>query len=170
MKQKLIIIRGAPASGKTTISEGLRDFNNKIVWFKTDNLKLFFSDPSESRILDEVMETCLATLSHLLDKGYTVIYEGIFVKPEYVEKAIGIGESKNIPVAIYQLSCSLKTLQERDKNREGIKEGCRKRMGNGAIENLYNIIASKPIERSIKLDTESKSLEECIEIIKKNFN
>lgn len=170
MTQKLIILRGAPASGKTMISENLRDFDKKIVWFKTDNLKLFFSDPSEARIRDEVMETCLATLNNLLDRGYSAVYEGIFVKPEYVYRAIEIGKSKNIPVITYQLECSLKTLQERDKARKGVPEGLRKALGEEVIESLYKKVEENPIENAIKLNTEEKTLEECIQIIRNNFN
>lgn len=170
MTQKLIILRGAPASGKTSISESLRDFDKKIVWFKTDNIKQFFSDPSEARILDEVMETCLATLNNLLDRGYSVIYEGIFVKPEYVFRAVEIGRNKSIPVIIYQLECSLKTLQERDRARKGVKEGFRKALGDEAIESLYKKVEENPIEGAIKLNTEEKTLEECIQIIRNNFD
>jgi chloramphenicol 3-O-phosphotransferase len=170
MVQKLVILRGAPASGKTTISEKLRDFDNKIVWFKTDSFKQFFSSPGEDRILDEIMETCLATLCNLLDRGYSVIYEGIFQKAEYVQKTVDIGISKNVPVVIYQLSCSLEILKERDRNRKGIKEGCRKPLGDEAIENLFKKLKENPINGAIKLDTQNTSLEDCIEIIRKNFN
>lgn len=169
MKQVLIVLRGAPASGKTTIGENLRDFDRKIVWFKTDNIKTFFSNPRESRILDEVMETCLVILKNLLDKGYSVIYDGIFKKPEYAQKAVDLAKSMNIPTIVYQLTCSLKTLQERDRIRKGVKEGCRKPLGDEIIESLFNKVENNPIEGAIKLNTEEKSLEECLEIIRKNF-
>src|SRR3989344_6876754 len=103
MSQKLIILRGAPATGKTTISENLRNFDKKIVWFKTDNFKPFFTDYlNEERALDAVFETCLATLNYLLDQGYSVIFEGIFKDPKYPLKAIEMGKSKNISVIVYQ--------------------------------------------------------------------
>src|SRR5665213_1997419 len=162
MKQVLVIIRGAPASGKTTISESLRDFDKKIVWFKTDNIKDFFSDPSEARILDEVMETCIAILNNLLDRGYSVVYEGIFKNPDYAIRAIEVGRKRNIPTITYQLSCSLETLKARDKTRKGVKEGFREPMGDDVIESLYNKVENNPIEGAIKLSTEEKSLEECI--------
>lgn len=47
MKQVLIVLRGAPDSGKSTISKRLRDSDNKIVWLKTNNFKPFFSDSGE---------------------------------------------------------------------------------------------------------------------------
>ena len=169
MRQVLIILRGAPASGKTTIGENLRNFDEKIVWFKTDNIKPFFSE-FEDRTLDAVMETALATLDHLLDEGYSVVYDGIFQNSAYAQKAVELAKSKKIATVVYQLTCSLKTLQERDKTRKGVKEGCRKPLGDEVIKSLFNKVENNPIEGTTKLNTEEKSLEECLEIIRKNFD
>lgn len=168
MKQILIILRGAPASGKTTIGKNLRDFRNKIIWLKVDNFKPFFSEDLEET-LPAVNETALATLKYLLDQGNSVIFEGIFRNPIYIEKAMEYAKNKNIACIFYQLSCSLKTLQERDEVREGIKEGCRKPLGDEVIEKIYNELENKKIDGAIALDTENKSLQECIEIIRKNL-
>ena len=171
MRQTLVILRGAPASGKTAIAENLRDFDNKIVWFKTDNLKPFFSDRfGEETALDAVMETSLVTLNYLLDQGYSVVFEGIFINPVYPQRAIQMGKTKNIYTVAYELECSLKTLQERDKARRGVPEGLRKALGDDKIENLYNKVKENPIEGSIKLNTEEKSLEECIDLIRNSFD
>ena len=163
-----MILRGAPASGKTTIGESLRNFDKKIVWLKTDNVKLFFSN-FEDRTLDEVMGTCLVVLDNLLGRGYSVIYEGIFKRPEYVSRAVEIAKSKNIPYVIYQLECSLKTLQERDKKRPGVPQGLRPALGDELIESLYNTVRENPIPGAISLNTEEKTLEKCLGIIRKNF-
>jgi predicted kinase len=168
MAQILVILRGASASGKSTIGESLRDFDKKIVWLKTDNIKLFFSS-FEDRALDAVMDTALATLNHLLDQGYSVVYDGIFKKPEYFQRAIDLAKSKNIPVVVYQLVCSLETLKERDKNKPGVKEGLRNALGDEIIESLFRKVEDNPIEGAIKLNTEEKSIEECIGIIRRNF-
>ena len=135
MKQTLIILRGAPASGKSTIAEQLRDFNKKIVWLKTDNFKPFFSDDLDGA-LDAVMQTSLVMLSYLLEQGYSVVFEGIFKDPIYAMRAMQIGKDKNILAFAYQLKCSLEKLQERDLSRKGIQEGCRKPLGNDLIETL----------------------------------
>ncbi len=168
MKQVLIILRGAPASGKTTIGKNLRDFHNKIVWLKVDNFKPFFSENLEEA-LPVVNETALVTLRYLLDQGNSVIFDGIFRNPIYVKKAMEYAKNKNIPCVFYQLSCSLKRLQERDRLREGVKEGCRKPLGDEVIEKIYNELENTKIEGAIPLDTENNSLPDYIEIIKKNF-
>lgn len=168
MNQALIILRGAPASGKTTIGQSLRNKEKKIVWLKIDNLKPFFSkDFGDS--LDEVNKASLAILNSFLNDGYNVIFDGIFKNPDHALDAIKLAESKNIPVVVYQLSCSLQTLQKRDRTRPGIKEGCRKPLGDELIESLYNKVESNPIEGVLKLDTENQTIDQCSEIIRKNF-
>lgn len=168
MKQVLIVLRGAPASGKSTISKILRDSDNKVVWLKTDNFKPFFSDVGE--FTDIMNKTALASLSCLLDNNYSVIYEGIFQNPLFVKEAIELAKEKNIPFIVYQLTCPLEILQQRDKTRPGVKEGCRKPLGDETIERIYNKVENNPINEAIKLDTEDLSLKECVDIIKKNFD
>ncbi|MFH0773496.1 MAG: zeta toxin family protein [bacterium] len=167
MKQVLVILRGAPACGKSTISAQLRDMSDKIVWLKTDNFKPFFLNTG---VYTDIMnKTALASLSCLLDNKYSVIYEGIFQNPLFVEAAKKVGQEKNIPVFVYQITCSLKTLQDRDLMRPGIKEGCRKPLGNEVIEKIYNTVENNPIAGAVALNTEQFSLEECLAIIRKNF-
>lgn len=168
MKQVLVILRGAPSSGKSTIAKKLRDYDKKIVWLKVDNFKPFFSDNTDV-IVDDVNKTALNSLNYLLDQGFSIIMEGIFQNPEYIQKAVDIAEKKNILSVVYQLDCPLKTLQERDKIREGVKEGCRKTLGDEVIERLFRTIVENPYQNSIRLNTEKTSLEQCLEIIKSNL-
>jgi len=62
-KPKLLILRGAPASGKSSIAKKLRNFTKKIVWLKVDNFKAFFAEDS-SLALDYVNEAALKTLEY----------------------------------------------------------------------------------------------------------
>src|SRR3989344_5709656 len=113
-KQFLAVIRGAPASGKTTIAKKLRNFNKKIVWLKVEN--------------------------------------------------------RGIKVKVFQIMCSLATLQDRDRNRPGVKEGCRKPMGDEAIAKIYNQLERTFIPGAISLDTEQLSIDECVSLIKQSLN
>jgi len=168
MKQILIILRGAPSSGKSTIAKSLRDYEKKIAWLKIDNFKPFFAE-STNLILDDVNKTAITVLNYLLYQKFSIVMEGVFQNPFYVQEAVNLAKQKNIPVSVYELECSLETLQERDRTRPGIKEGCRKPLGNFVIKNLYQIIKKNPFKGSIKLDTEKMSLDECAKLIKKNF-
>jgi predicted kinase len=168
MSQKLVILRGPAASGKTTLCENLRNYDKKIVWLSVDKMKPIFSD-FEDRTLDASNKASLATLKYLLDEGYSVVFDGIFKDVNYVYEAVEIAKSKNIPAVIYQLKCSLETLQSRDKVRPGVKEGYRKPLGDELIEGIYKTNIQNTVKGAIVLDTESQSMEECLGIIRSNF-
>lgn len=169
MKQILVVLRGAPSSGKSTIAKSLRDYEKKIAWLKVDNFKPFFAE-SNDLILDDVNKTAITVLNYLLDKKFSVIMEGIFQNPTYIQEAVNLARQKNIPSVVYELKCSLETLQKRDKARPGVREGYRKPLGDFVINNLSDIIKKNPFKGALQLDTENLSLAECIDVIKKNFD
>jgi chloramphenicol 3-O-phosphotransferase len=169
MSQKLVILRGPAASGKTTICEKIRDFDKKIAWLSVDKMKPIFSD-FEDRTLEESNKAALAELKYLLDEGYSVIFDGIFKNVNRVYEAIQIARDKNIPVMVYQLRCSLETLKGRDKVRPGVKEGYRKPLGDVVIQSIHKTNLENTIEGAIELNTEEKSLDDCLEIIRSNFD
>lgn len=162
MSQFLVVIRGAPASGKTTIAKTMRSFEKKVVWLKVDNFKDFFSgeaSPEEQKYVDEC---ALSTLEYLLDKGFSVVMEKIFFDPFAIPLALKIAESKGVKVKVFQIKCSLTTLQERDRVRPGVPEGCRKPLGNNVIRNIYEQLENTYYPGAIELNTENTSVEECV--------
>lgn len=166
MRQALVILRGAPASGKTTLGEKLRSKELKVVWLKLDNLKPFFSEDWGDS-LDEVNTIALTIIDRLLSDGFSVVFDGIFKNPQHAVDAIKLAQSKNVPVIVYQLQCSLEALQKREDERS--EKYNRPHFGKDTIERLYHKVMNNPIEGAIVLDTENASIEECLEIIKKNF-
>ena len=169
---KLIILRGAPSSGKSTIAKKLKNFKQRIAWLKVDNFKPFFADSvsDENDAVDYVNQAAISTLQYLLSQGFSVVMEGIFQNPEYISSATEVAKKKNIQFKVYELKCPLKILQYRDKNRPGVREGCRKPLGNETIANLYKVIEKRAWNGAEKLDTEKLSLEECVELLKKELN
>lgn len=168
MDQFLVIIRGAPASGKTTIAKSLRSFAKKIVWLKVDNFKDFFSAEASLEEQRYVDECALETLEYLLEKGFSVVMEKIFFDPYIIPFAVEAAKKRNIIVKVFQIKCPLHILQARDKNRPGVKEGCRKPLGDETIEKLYNQLENTFYPEAIALDTEKNSIEECVRIIKES--
>lgn len=169
MNQKIVIVRGTSCTGKTTICKEIRDFDKKIAWVSIDKIKNIFSD-YEDRAMDEVNDAAVFTIKHILDKNYSVIVDGIFKNLKHYEDIIKLAKAKNIPVATYQLECSLETLKKRDRERDGVKQGLWPPMGVELIESLYRKVVENPIEGVTKINTEEKSPEECIEIIRQSFN
>ncbi len=169
MEQFLVIIRGAPASGKTTISRELRNFEKRVVWLKVDNFKDFFSTdvtPEEQKFVDE---SALATLNYLLDHNFSVVMEKIFYDPFIIPMAVESAKTRGIKVLVYQIKCSLSTLQERDRTRPGIKEGCRKPMGDEKIKDIFEHLEKTDYPGAIILDTERLSLKECVDKISRDL-
>ncbi|MDZ7586612.1 MAG: AAA family ATPase, partial [Patescibacteria group bacterium] len=121
---KLIILRGAPSSGKSSIAKSLRSLKNKIAWLKVDNFKDFFAKDvtEQDQAIDYVNQAAINTLQHLLHQGFSIVMEGIFQDPKYITQATEAAKQNNTLFKVYELECSLAVLQARDKNREGVKE------------------------------------------------
>lgn len=166
MKQFLVILRGAPASGKTTIAQALRNYQKKIVWLKVDNFKPFFTDQATLAEQKDVDLTALATLKDLLDRGFSVVMEKIFFDPFIIPLAVNQAKKRNIIVKVFQIKCTLSELQKRDLSRPGVAQGCRQPLGDKAIKNIYQQLENTPLPGAIELDTEKLSLDESVKLIK----
>lgn len=169
MSQFLIIFRGAPASGKTTIAKELRNFDEKVAWLKVDNFKEFLAEDS-SVALDYVNGSAIATLVYLFNQGFSVVMDGVFQETNAIDQALSLAGEKNIKTIVYQIKCSLSVLQERDRTRTGVKEGCRKLLGDGVIAEIYQKQETNPYPNAKILDTEHLSFQECVEEITKDID
>lgn len=168
MKQFLIILRGAPASGKTTIAKVLRGTNQEIAWLKIDNFKDFFVDES-LEMLQYVNGLAVATLEYLLDKEFSVVMDGVFQDVQPINRSVDIAKRKGIKTLVYELECPLEELQKRDKTREGVKEGFRKPLGDRTIQEIYERLKMNPYPHARVFDTEHTTFEQIINIIRKNL-
>jgi tRNA uridine 5-carbamoylmethylation protein Kti12 len=164
MQQFLIILRGVTASGKSTISKRLRNFEEKVVWLKVDNFKEFFADDS-SKALELVNGSAVATLNYLLDQGFSVVMDGVFQNTSAIDEAVNLAKSKEVKTIVYQIKCSLETILERDRTREGVKEGHRKPIGDQIVTQIYQKLEDNPYFNSQLLDTEKLTIDQCIEKI-----
>lgn len=173
--QRVIILRGVTASGKSTLAKRFRSFENKTVWLKIDNFKDFFDTkdiPQNSwgEIMPFVHGAANSSLGYLLDEGFSVVVDGVFQNPDFLEEAVEIVNKRNVPCKVFQLTVSLKTLQERDKVREGVPEGHRQPLGDETISQISKIVLENPYQGAIDLDTENMSIDECVDFIEKQFN
>jgi len=169
IKQFLVIIRGAPASGKTTIAKSLRGLDKKIVWLKVDNFKDFFVEVVLLEGQKYVDKCALVALGYLLDEGFSVVMEKIFFDPSIIPLAVDVVKRRGIKVAVFQIKCPLEILQKRDRNRPGIKEGCRKPLGDEVIKRIYDQLEKSFYPGGFVLDTENLSPEECVGEIKRKL-
>lgn len=169
MKQFLVVLRGAPASGKTTISKKLRNFEKKIAWLKVDYFKDFFAEDSNDA-LEFVNGSAVATLKYLFDQGFSVVMDGVFQDTKAIDESVSLAKELEIKTVIYEIKCPLEVLIERDWQRGGVKEGLRKPLGIGVLTKIYEKLESNPYPNSLQLDTEHLSIEECVNKIEKDIN
>lgn len=169
-EQFLVIIRGAPSSGKTTLAKRLRSFKKKVVWLKVDNFKDFFSAKPSLKEQRYVDECALVTLQYLLDNDFSVVMEKIFYDPFIISLAVKEAQRHNTPVKVFQIKCPLDVLQERDRNRPGVKEGCRKPLGDKVIKKIYNQLEKTYYPGAVSLATDKLSIEECVKKIKESIS
>jgi len=170
MTQFLVIIRGAPASGKTTIAKKMRNYEKKVAWLKVDNFKEFFAGIATLNEQRHVDEVALSALTYLLDNKFSVVMEKIFHDPYIIPLAIKEAEKRGVNTKVFQIYCPLSILQKRDRVRDGVKEGCRKPMGDKVIEMIHNQLEKTYYSEAIKLDTGQLSIEQCVDKINKELN
>lgn len=165
MNQFLAILRGAPASGKTTIAKKIRNYPQKTAWLKVDNFKDFFSEESSLDQQRYVDECSLASLEYLLDEGFSVVMEKIFFDPFIIPLAIETAKKRNIKSKVFQIRCPLNVLLERDRVRDGVKEGHRKPLGDEVIEKLYAQLEKTFYPGAVELNTAKMTVDDCVKKI-----
>ena len=166
MSQFLAIIRGAPASGKTTIAKEFRNYKERIVWLKVDNFKDFFTEEASLKEQKYVDECALVSLEYLLKSGFSVVMEKIFFDTFIIPKAVNVAKKYNVKTKVFQIKCPLNILLDRDKSRPGIKEGCRKPLGDELIKKLHYRLEKTYYPDAIAIDTGKLSIKESVDVVK----
>lgn len=169
MKQFLIILRGIPASGKSTIAKKIRNFDAKIAWLKVDNFKDFFGEGSQGQ-LDAANDAALATLKHLLDNSYSVVMEGVFQDADNISRAVEIGKDAFVTCKVFELQTSLDEAKKRDVDRVFKSAGARKAMKHEDFERINRTLLDTSYHGAIQVDTEQNNTEQCIKIILDSLN
>ena len=95
--------------------------------------------------------------------------DGIFrdVHLNILKQAVDEAKKRQFPIKVFQLDCSLQILLERDKKRVEETNGIRKPLGDVNITHIYENLKNNPVPNAEIIDTQRRSLEECIAIIKK---
>lgn len=124
--QQLILFRGPPGAGKTTISWEVKKQKPDLAVIKFDLLRRMVSenpDPSASKNLTIKMTENLARF--LLKQGRSVLVEGVFFFESEIEPFYQLSRQYKIPFKIFTLSAPLSVLKKRvaKKPKDPLKGG-----------------------------------------------
>ncbi|MBI2036510.1 AAA family ATPase [Candidatus Microgenomates bacterium] len=169
MQQTLIILRGAPASGKSTVCEEIQKRKKNIVWFHVDSFKRFLNSRNEVSDRDHWYGAAAASLDYFLNKKFSVLAEGIFQYHKHVNLFIQIAQKHGVKIKIFDFVAHNDILLQRDKTRKGVPEGLRKALAEETIKNLAHEIYNNKFPDAKIIDTEKESIEHIVQKILSEF-
>ncbi len=106
--QKLLILRGNSGSGKSTVAEHLRKIlNGKVALIGQDTLRRTILMEKDSLENKDIIGLLRQTVIYCLDKGYTVIVEGILSKPKYKEVLVELMDYASCESYVFYLDVSI---------------------------------------------------------------
>jgi tRNA uridine 5-carbamoylmethylation protein Kti12 len=164
MKNCIIIIRGAAASGKTTIAKKLCKRFSKSFHIDVDTIRHF--DPNAKPILKELTlsSKAAAALSNIYSSaGYAVIIDSTFITQELLDTLLKNLKSPKDSIFLFTLKPALKELIVRDRSRAKFK-----RLGD-KIKVIYYIGEKSRERRGIFIDNSKLSVKETVDIIIDNI-
>ncbi len=160
-RQQFIILRGNPATGKSTIAEELRkNFNKKTAVIHTI---VFYFQIVNGDSPEIAMENTRRIVDNYLKNGYNVILEGTLSYKDkkgklYLDNFIKLGNKYNINAKVFFLKADLNVLINREKKRKLISLN--------RLKYLYNITNKSKNNKDIFIDTTKISIEVVIKKIK----
>ena len=163
-KQVIIVIRGAPATGKTVIARRLRHERKKTVWLGFDVIRSLIYKEPRKRKKGLVFETLLALAEFFLKKRYSVVIEEIFIKKRQIDPFFKLGKKLKIPVYLFELRAQTKDLLSRNPDREYTVAG-----GQEAVKRINKLVLSNPDKRAIIIDTSKCSSSNALSTIRKEI-
>jgi len=127
----LTILKGLPASGKTTYAKQLVDISCKRV--NKDDLRMMIDNGKYSKSNEaNVHHIMLDITRHYLARGYHVVWDNTNLNPKILKEAKKLVKDYEAPIEIVDFTdVPLETCIERDKLREVS-------VGEKVIRDMYN--------------------------------
>lgn len=159
----LIIIRGAPSTGKTTIAYLLSKKIPHAYKISVDSLTGMFTLPgSKSKEWKQVrplgQELARILTDYLLNQGKTVIAEEVFPEVRYISDLEGVAKKNKVKSYVFELITPMEILSQ----REGVRPDAK---ADKPVEKLAGYIQQNPYPGAIKINTAPLSATHCAESI-----
>ncbi len=163
MKTKLLILRGRPGAGKSSIAKKIQEklLPNKVSIFSPDYFYWqVFPGENNKDLVNEVLFFCI---KKYLEYGYFVILEGILPASENKDLFENINKyckTRNFGLISLFLEVDKDEAIKRNKKRSKGKE-----ILDQDFEDWYNNSISKEIDGEIVIDTTNKSFGSVVNVI-----
>lgn len=164
-QQVFIILRGGPATGKSTICKEIQKRMPEIIWLHVDSFKRFLNSGNENRDRDHWYGAAAASLDYFLAQNFSVIAEGIFQDHKYINLLLETAKKQNVRTKIYELLASGEVLIERDRKRKGVPEGIRPRLSKDIIKRLASQVNDNHFPEAEIINTEELTMTQIVDSI-----
>lgn len=118
IEQTLLVMKGPPASGKTTLSRKIVEENpNKWIRVNRDDIRLMFGKywvPNREPLVSHIEEECIV---EGLTLGYNVVIDATNLNPKTMAKWERIASNFNVNLEVKEVVVSIEEAIKRDKNR-----------------------------------------------------
>ena len=166
-QQTVIILRGAPSTGKTTVAHLLTERIPGLVKISVDSLVNMNVKPKHTneewvkgRPLG--LEMARVLLEYFLTKGNCVVIEEFFIETNRIKEIIKISRKHKASSYVFELTVSLMAALEREKIRPDAKN-------EKPVEELIGLMEKNPYVGTIQIDTSDKSPNNIVDLILQNL-
>jgi predicted kinase len=164
-KPTLVILRGGPSTGKSTICEEIRKKDPKIIWLHVDSFKRFVNSGKPNTDRDHWYHAASATLDYFLSQNFTVIAECIFQYRKHVNIFLKTAKKHHAKALVFELVANPKSLIKRDRGRKGVPEGLRPPLPEKTIKSLTSLVNENHFPGAIIIKTDQTTIKDTVDQI-----
>jgi predicted kinase len=157
LRPPLIILCGAPGSGKTTIARTLSEKLRGSVHIQTDTIRGMIARPNYGGLESAfVYDSCVRVAKEALRRGRPAILDGTFARSAHRARALSTLRGLYGRCVLVHVVCGMNTAESRNASRRDVVPR----------ERLRGIYASfeEPLD-AVKIDTDVRSAEESAAVI-----
>ena len=159
--QNLIIIRGNSGSGKSTVAEKLRGvLGGKVALIGQDALRRTILGESDSLENTDIIALLEQTTHYCLEKGYSVILEGILSKPKYGDVLLRLMDTIPCNTHVFYIDVSFEESLQRHITKPIANEVSEEKLRSWYQPRNYLGVTGEVIIK------ENSTLEETVQLIK----